>query len=137
MAFSRERFEPVFRAEADGLLERMERALGDLRRGPAGDDLLAGMARDAHTLRGSATMMGHLAAAGLARLVEESLDRARAVGGPLGAARLELLDECLRALRSSVECGAETGDIGGGLAERAARLFGAGAPRPARKGRGR
>lgn len=128
MGFDRERFEAGFKAEADELLRRMEEGLGALRGGAGGGALLGGMTQAAHTLRGSSTMMGYAAAAGMARLIEISLDRARVGGVAMGAAQLDLLAECLRALRGAMEHRAEAPGSADGLAERAKRLFGPGAP---------
>jgi chemotaxis protein histidine kinase CheA len=127
MEFARERFEAGFRAEAACLLRRLEQGLSALRRAGKSSPLLGEMARDAHTLRGSATMMGHGAMADTARLMEESLDRARDGGIALESAHHDLLEECILSLRLLLDGGAEARARSGDLGDRAGRLFGTGA----------
>jgi hypothetical protein len=59
--------------------------------------------------------------------MELSLDRARAGGIAMGDAQLDLLSECLRLLRASLENGAGAPGQADELEERAEKLFGAGA----------
>jgi len=127
MEFDRERFEAGFKAEADELLLRLEQGLAGLRSIQGGGTLLGDMARAAHTLRGSSTMMGYAAAAGMARLMELSLDQARAGGIAMGDAQLDLLSECIRSFRASLDRGAGAPGRADELKERAEKLFGAGA----------
>lgn len=96
MEFARERYEAGFRAEAGELLRRMEEGLAPLGRGEGGAELAERVALAAHTLRGSATMMGYAAVAGIARLIEEALE-GRGASDP---ARLGLAGECVAAVRA-------------------------------------
>lgn len=130
MGFDRKRFEPGFRAEADELLRRLEAGLAAVRAGGAGGGLLGEMALAAHTLRGSSTMMGLAPVGAVARQVENFLCRARAGEAAVGAAQIDLLAECLRSIRALME-GGEPAD---GFAERAARIFDAGAAQPGEEG---
>jgi two-component system chemotaxis sensor kinase CheA len=106
MESARERIDAVFKAEARELLGNLEKGLAALGRGGGDDALLRGMARDAHTLRGSATMMGYAAAAAAARVVEESFEAARGGGIPPGGVRLAALRECIERLVQAMDRGA-------------------------------
>lgn len=125
MGFSRERFEAGFKAEAEELLLRIERGIAALGTG-GGAALIEGMARAAHTLRGSSTMMGRLPVAAMARLVEEFLWRAHAGGATVGRAQLAQLGECVRSIRALLDDEAGARGRAEDVAERAARLFGGG-----------
>ncbi|MEI6633298.1 MAG: Hpt domain-containing protein [Chlamydiota bacterium] len=128
MEFDRERFEAGFMAEADELLLMLAQGLAALRSTQGGGPLLGDMARAAHTLRGSSTMMGYAAAAGMARLMELFLDRAWTGGMAMGDAQLDLLSECLQSFRASLDRGAGAPGRADELSERAEKLFAAGAP---------
>jgi two-component system chemotaxis sensor kinase CheA len=108
-----------FVSEAEELLERMQSNLADLEdQGASGrevdPDLLNGLFRSAHSLKGLAGMFGHEAISSLAHHLEDALDALR-----LGRATLG--DEMVAVLRESVSEFAELlGSLGDAEAERAA-----------------
>lgn len=67
----------VFRVEAQELLEQIEHGLLDLERTPDDMNIIAGLFRALHTLKGSGAMFGYDALAKLAHRCETAFDRIR------------------------------------------------------------
>jgi len=108
-----------FVSEAEELLERMHSNLADLEdQGAKGrevdPDLLNGLFRSAHSLKGLAGMFGHEAISSLAHHLEDALDALRLGRAMLGDAMVAVLRE------SVAEFGALLGSLGDAAAERAA-----------------
>lgn len=120
----------VFVAEAEERLGRMEEALLALEGSPDDPDLLAGIFRDAHTLKGNAVSLGLADMADLAHALEDLLDRARQGALALGPDRVPALLRQIDALRDALE-GVTAGD--GGTAPERARTAGAPAAPPAER----
>jgi two-component system chemotaxis sensor kinase CheA len=103
-----ERLLPVFLAEADEHLQSLEEGVLELeRRGPSAE-LVAGLFRSAHTLKGSAGALGFSRIAELTHAMEEALEALRGGRGADGLP--DLLLRCvdtLRALRQEVAEGGE------------------------------
>jgi two-component system, chemotaxis family, sensor kinase CheA len=93
----------VFIAEAEERLGRMEEALLALEGSPDDPDLLAGIFRDAHTLKGNAVSLGFTDMADLAHALEDLLDRARQGAVALGPDRVAALLRQIDALRDALE----------------------------------
>lgn len=98
------------REEATDCLERLERNLLALESGSAEPDAIDAMFRDAHSIKGTASMVGWKEASSIADAMESRLEECRSQG----AFRVELVDPLLRgtdALRRAV-----SGDTGHGHA---------------------
>ena len=93
----------VFIAEAEERLGRMEEALLAIEGSPDDPDLLGGIFRDAHTLKGNAVSLGFSAIADHAHALEDVLDRARQGGIVLGPDRVATLLGGVDALREALE----------------------------------
>jgi len=103
MAFERAKYLGQFEEEAGRCLTNLARCLASLPGAARGGEVLRAMARDAHTLRGSAAMIGcgHLAAR--ARLLEEHLEEAIREGAPVGNDRLARLAGGIDSIRRSFD----------------------------------
>lgn len=107
-----QRLLPVFLSEADEHLQALEEGVLQLERQGPNPELVAGLFRSAHTLKGSAGTLGFQRMAELAHALEEVLEALRAGRGGDGLA--DLLLECvdtLRALRQEVSDGGERTDV--------------------------
>lgn len=107
-----QRLLPVFLSEADEHLQALEEGALQLERHGPTPELVAGLFRSAHTLKGSAGALGFQRIAKLAHAVEEVLEALRAGRAADGLA--DLLLECvdtLRALRQEVSDGGERTDV--------------------------
>lgn len=94
MSPSDEEIHELVRQEAGDCLQRMESNLLALESGSGGAEEVDAILRDAHSIKGSAAMIGWQQAASLASAVEDSMEQAREKGG-LPA---ELVDPLLRAV---------------------------------------
>ena len=94
MSPSDEEIHELVRQEAGDCLQRMEANLLALESGSGGTEALDAILRDAHSIKGSAAMIGWQQAASLASAVEDSMEQAREGGGLPG----ELVDPLLRAV---------------------------------------
>ena len=92
---------PVFRDEAAQRLDEIVGCLLDLEAGRAADDVTDELFRHAHSLKGSAGMVGLVEARDVAAELENILERARGEGPPAAAqveALLRLTDDLRRAI---------------------------------------
>jgi two-component system chemotaxis sensor kinase CheA len=89
----------LFFEEAEEGLGTMEMALVALEQTPADHDALQALFRVAHTLKGNAQSLGFSELAALTHGLEDVLDRVRAGGLVLGREVIDLLLECVDALR--------------------------------------
>ena len=94
MSASDEEIYELVRQEAGDCLERMERNLLALESGEGGPGEVDAILRDAHSIKGSAAMIGWQESASLANAIEERMELARAAGSIPDAA----IDPLLRAL---------------------------------------
>ncbi len=108
----RERLLPVFLSEADEHLQALEEGVLALERRGPDPELVAGLFRSAHTLKGSAGALGFRRIAELTHVMEEVLDALRA-GRPADGLADVLLAcvDTLQALRQEVAEGAERTDV--------------------------
>ena len=89
-----EEFRQLFAQEAERRLDGLVRAAMELERGGGDPDLVRGMFRDAHTLKGSAGVVGFTVVASRLHALEQRLDDLRAGRRPADAA---VADEVLAA----------------------------------------
>lgn len=94
MSASDEEIHELVRQEAGDCLERMESNLLALESGEGGSDQVDAILRDAHSIKGSAAMIGWQESAALANSVEDRMERARETG----SVPRELIDPLLRAV---------------------------------------
>lgn len=124
MSPSDEEIQELVRQEAGDCLQRMESNLLALESGSSGTGEVDAILRDAHSIKGSAAMIGWRKAADLANAVEDGMEQARERGGlpaefvdPL----LRAVDALARALDGETEAVAplieELASLGGGLPE--------------------
>lgn len=86
---------PIFRAESEEQLQALEEGLVDLERQTADPDLIQAIFRAAHTLKGSAGMIGHKRMVALTHSLETVLDCLRK-GQIIASAGM--IDACLESL---------------------------------------
>jgi len=101
--FELSRFLQTFLAEARERLARMEQGLVALEREPANPDLFNELMREAHTLKGSARMIGLMKVDTLAHRIEEVLSALRDAGEPPSRQAIDVLLEASDALKALVE----------------------------------
>ena len=101
----REALLQTFRAEAEEIFGRMEQGLVALEARPGDDELLHGLFREAHTLKGSAGLVSFDAVRDLAHDLEEVLERLRkrtlVVSDGLVTLRLRSVDVLRGAVRDA------------------------------------
>ena len=103
MEVGRDAIVQVFIAEAEERLGRMEETLLALEGAPDDPDLIGGIFRDAHTLKGNAVSLGFTAMADLSHALEDLLDRARHGQVTLGPDRVTALLRGVDELRKALE----------------------------------
>jgi len=94
LSASDEEIHELVRQEAGDCLERMESNLLALESGEGGSDQVDAILRDAHSIKGSAAMIGWQESAALANSIEDRMERARETG----SVPRELIDPLLRAV---------------------------------------
>lgn len=94
MSASDEEIHELVRQEAGDCLQRMESNLLALESGEGGSDEVDAILRDAHSIKGSAAMIGWQESATLANAIEDRMERARETG----SVPLEMVDPLLRAV---------------------------------------
>jgi two-component system chemotaxis sensor kinase CheA len=131
--FELSRFLQTFVTEARERLSRFEQGLVRLERDPVDTDVFNELLREAHTLKGSARMIGLMKVDGLAHRVEEVLGALRDAGEQPSRQAIDVLLESADALKALVEeaaGGAAAGDTTD-LVDRMGRWAGQSVP-PAR-----
>ncbi len=129
----------TFIAEARELLQDMEESLLRLENEPGDSDILGGIFRAAHTIKGSAGLFGLEPVVGFTHIVEDVLDRLRdgaiAISGELVALLLECGDHMLELIDVVADQGgqldAQAQARGGGLSQRLQAFRGGPAQQPA------
>jgi two-component system chemotaxis sensor kinase CheA len=101
--FDRSRFLQTFVAEARERLARMEQGLVALEREPSNPDLFNEVMREAHTLKGSARMVGLMKVDTLAHCIEEVVSALRDSAEPPSRPATDVLLEASDALKALVE----------------------------------
>src|SRR5438445_11759641 len=98
--------QPLFLAEVDELLQRVEESLVDLERAPDDQALLNEIFRAAHTIKGSSATIGHTRMAALTHAMETRLDDIRKGAATVTPQLIEALlkaVDVLKVLRDEVE----------------------------------
>ena len=101
--FELSRFLQTFLAEARERLARVEQGLVRLEREPATQDLFNELLREAHTLKGSARMIGLMKVDSLAHRMEEVLSALRDAGEPPSRQAIDVMLEASDRLKALVE----------------------------------
>jgi two-component system chemotaxis sensor kinase CheA len=94
LSASDEEIHELVRQEAGDCLARMESNLLALESGESGSDAVDAILRDAHSIKGSAAMIGWQESAALANAIEDRMERARETG----SVAAEAIDPLLRAV---------------------------------------
>ena len=102
LEIDREALVQTFLAEAEEIFARMEQALVALEVRPGDEEVLHGLFRDAHTLKGSASLVAFDEVRDLAHDVEEVLDRLRKRTLPVSDGLVTLLLRSVDVLRGAV-----------------------------------
>ncbi len=103
MAFDRSKFIAQFRAETVEHLQNLNGGLLKLEKDPAKKDLLEVMMREAHTIKGSATMMGFKRIADIAHEMESGLEKGIKGEVVLKKEHFDILFKCLDAIAPLLE----------------------------------
>jgi two-component system chemotaxis sensor kinase CheA len=111
MDFDRESILASFLAEAQEALDQMEQLLLELEAGPVSDEVLHGVFRLAHTIKGNSYSLGFDALAGFAHVIEDLLDVIREHHEPAGKAVAALLLNAVDELRILVPAAANGADV--------------------------
>jgi two-component system chemotaxis sensor kinase CheA len=127
----RQKLLPRFRETTADRVEKISAALLELERGSASADLVEELARELHTLKGEARMMGFV---GISSVVHAAEDLIKALGPESPAGRLDALLKACDAIVPMLDAPADGGDAAATLAGSLRALIGA-AP-PARPGDG-
>jgi two-component system chemotaxis sensor kinase CheA len=102
---------PVFREEANDRLDEIVACLLDVEAGRAGSDATDQLFRHAHSIKGSAGMVGLAEAQAIAHSLEDVLERARREGS-LGTEQVEPLLRAADTLRAAIAGDEAGGDSG-------------------------
>ncbi len=105
MSFDRAQFIEPFRVEARERIQRLNLGLLELEKDPGGLDLLQDIMREAHSIKGTATMLGFKLIADVAHRMEDGLDRAIKGQLFLAADQFNCLFKCLDAIGRLVDGG--------------------------------
>ena len=95
MAIDKSKFLAPFKAETKEHLGNLNQGILDLEKDPGNTALLENLMREAHTVKGSATMMGFSDLAEIAHKMEDGFERAPDRELNMGRADYDLLFECL------------------------------------------
>ena len=103
MAIDKTRFLTQFKAETRDHLARLNQGILGLEKAPRDAETLQRLMKEAHTVKGSATMMGFASIAEIAHKMEDGFEAAQ--GRPLTLAKddYDLLFECLDVIESLLE----------------------------------
>jgi len=105
MSFDRLQFIEPFRVEARERVQRINLGLLELEKDPGNIELLRNMMREAHSVKGTATMLGLQLIADVAHRMEDGLDRTLKGQLVLAADQFNCLFKCLDAVGRLVEGG--------------------------------
>lgn len=103
MAFDRSKFIAQFRSETIEHLQHLNGGFLKLEKDPAKTELLEEMMRQAHTIKGSATMMGFKRIADIAHEMESGLEKAMKGEVQLKKEHFDVLFKCLDAIAPLLE----------------------------------
>ena len=103
MPFDRSKFIERFRAETRERIQKLNLGLLKLEKRPGDPELLEAMMREAHTIKGSATMMGYKRMADIAHKMEDGLEKAMQGKIVMKKIHFDILFKCLDALAPLLE----------------------------------
>lgn len=103
MAFDRSKFVEQFKVETREHLENLSLGLIKFEKNQSDHELLNSLMREAHTIKGSATMMGYKRISEIAHKMEDGLERALKEGLKLKAAHFDVLLKCIDAIDPLLE----------------------------------
>jgi len=98
MPFDKSKFIERFKAETREHMERLSLGLLKLEKSPADTELLNTLMREAHTIKGSATMMGYKRIADIGHRMEDGLEKALKGELILEKPHFDMLLKCLDAI---------------------------------------
>jgi len=117
----RQKLLPRFRETTADRVEKISAALLELERGPASPDVAEELARELHTLKGEARMMGFV---GISSVVHAAEDLLKALGPESPGERLDALLAACDAIIPMLDSPADGGGAAKTLAERLRALIG-------------
>lgn len=103
MAIDKSKFLGPFKAETKEHLGNLNQGILDLEKDPGNTELLENLMREAHTVKGSATMMGFTDIADIAHKMEDGFENAPDRGSDMGRTDYDLLFESLDTIESLLE----------------------------------
>lgn len=103
MPFDKSKFIEQYKAETREHVENLNLGLLKLEKNPADKDLLNNLMREAHTIKGSSTMMGYKRIAEIAHKVEDGFEKAIAEGALLDTSHYNVLFRALDAIIELLE----------------------------------
>jgi two-component system chemotaxis sensor kinase CheA len=103
MPFDKSKFIETYKAETREHIEKLNLGLLKLEKTPQKKDLLEEMMREAHTIKGSSTMMGYKRIADIAHKMEDGLEKGMKGEVILEKAHFDILFKCLDAIPHLLE----------------------------------
>ncbi|MCX5681285.1 MAG: hybrid sensor histidine kinase/response regulator, partial [Candidatus Omnitrophica bacterium] len=103
MAFDKSRFIVTYKTETKEHIQKLNLGLLQLEKAPQDKDLLDSMMREAHTIKGSSTMMGYKRIADIAHQMEDGLEKALNKAIILKKEHFDILFKCLDAIEPLLE----------------------------------
>src|SRR5210317_1388961 len=103
MAIDKSKFINAFKAETKEHLERLNDGILALEKNPQNTELLEMLMKEAHTVKGSATMMGFKLIADIAHKIEDGFESSPNTDIHMGQDDYDLLFECLDTIESLLE----------------------------------
>jgi len=103
MGIDTSKFLVAFNAEAKERLEKLNKGILDLEKNPKDTDVLDTLMKEAHTVKGSASMMGFRLIADLAHKMEDGFEAAPDRETSFSPSDCDLLFECLDTIESLLE----------------------------------
>lgn len=112
MPFDRSKFIEQFRAETREHLQNLNLGLLKLEKNPGDKELLNSLMREAHTIKGSATMMGYKRIADVAHSMEDGLEKALKEGLKMKKIHFDIILKCVDSIEPLLEDKLTWGDKG-------------------------
>lgn len=103
MAFDKSKFIEQFKAETREHLSNLNLGLLKLEKNPGDGELLKSLMREAHTIKGSATMMGYKRISDIAHKMEDGLEKAMKKDLELSSDHFNILLKCVDAIEPLLE----------------------------------
>jgi len=103
MIFDKSKFIDQFKTETVEHLEKLELGLVKLERAPGDKELLNSLMREAHTIKGSATMMGYKRISDIAHTVEDAFQKLLEGSLDITAGHYTALFKCLDAIKAFLD----------------------------------